>query len=652
MKHFGSVEKAMMITIDGFDPVYAKPLLEKGVLPNIARFMEIGATTKKMDMQGALPTYTPPNWCTLATGAWAGTHGITCFWNHTLGEPLDKLSTGFDSTKCRAEYIHDALARQGKKSIVVGWPTTWPPTNKETILIDGSGIHPFITESLDYEKFVRGSIHTEQSIFVSHIVDDSGAECFVTEEVTEKKFGVTTTEQVQKVTGLSVDESILEGAADEISVPIKAPEGWAVDVQDAKESIMLVNNGKERRYLLLKADDGAYNTIEVYRSKKDDAPIGVVTADAWSEMIYDTFVTDEGELHGAAYQIRLIEIAEDGSSFELYGTFATDMDSQNHVYPPSMRKMLFEALGAPIMWSNCGRRDYVKNLIMVETMEMSCRWIMDAVDYLMENEEWDLVLQGLHIIDQGNHAHLTGIQEPGEVGAMNKAFLERYYRLADEYVGRSFKWIDRGVTVFVASDHGGLAVGDDSNEIGDAWKLNIGLMQELGYTVLKEIDGVQEIDWTQTKAIAQRSMYIYINLKGRDPEGIVDPAEYDQLVEQIIDDLYSYRDKKTGRRVIGACFDREEMEQLNLWGDRVGDIVYTMTRDFAHDQGNTFSGVSRDGTSIRCLFMAAGPAIKSNTVIDRKVEMVDVVPTICYLLGVEPPKTVDGGVIYQLLEGF
>ena len=652
MSQYGKVNKAMMLTIDGFDPVYAKPLLENGILPNIQHFLEMGTTTKKMDMQGALPTYTPPNWCTLATGAWPGTHGITCFWDHTLGEPLDKLSTGFDSKKCQAEYIHDAMARQGKKSIVVGWPTTWPPTNEDTILIDGSGIHPFITESLDYEKFVNGSITTEIPVFQSHVVDDSGAECFVTEEVTEKKFGVTTTEQVQKVTGLSVDETILEGAADQMMVPIKEPSGWAIDTQNAKESMLFVNNGKERRYLLLKKEHGCYTTIEVYGNKQALTPMGIVKVGGWSETIIDHFVADDGERHQAAYRLRLLEIAEDGSAFCLYGTFATDMESTNHVYPPDVRKELFDALGAPIMWSNCGRNDYMKNLIMIETMEISCRWVIDAVDYLMTNKEWDIVLQGLHIIDQGNHAHLTGTQEAGSVGQMNRDFLERYYRLADEYVGRSLKWIDQGVAVFVASDHGGLAVGDDSNEIGDAWKLNIGVMEELGYTVLKEVNGIKEIDWSKTRAIAQRSQYVYINLKGRDPEGIVDPDDYDRLVEQIIDDLYNYRDKKSGRRVISAAFDREEMEQLNLWGDRVGDIVYTMTRDFAHDQGNTFSGVSRKGTSIRCFFMAAGPGIKKNTIIDRKVEMVDVVPTICYLLGVEPPKTVDGGVIYQLLEDF
>ena len=650
MKGLGKAKKVMMIGIDGFDPIYAKPLLDAGKLPNMKRFLEMGVTTPLMSMQGAMPTYTPPNWCSMATGAWPGTHGITCFWNHTLGDPLDKLSTGFDSQKCEAEYMHDALANQGLNSIVVGWPTTWPPTNERTILLDGSGIHPFITESADYEKFVICDETFDKVTFKAHIANDSGAECFVTEEVQEKKFGVTTTEHTQKVTGLSVDESILEGAADEIMAPIKAAEGWSFDTLDAKETIFLVNNGKERRYALIKAEDGIYNTVEVYVNKKAENPLGKVKLGEWSEMIYDEFTKDDGSKFGAAYRLRLLKMSNDGSSLYMYGSFATDVNSEDHVYPGAVRKELFKELGAPLMWSNCGRNDLEKNTIMYETMVLSCRWIMDAVDYLMENKEWSLVLQGLHIIDQGNHAHLTGIHLPGEEGEMNREFLEKYYILADEYISRAFKWIDKGVAVIIASDHGGLAVGDDSNELGDAWKLNIGVMQELGYTVLKEENGEQVIDWSKTTAIAQRSQYIYVNLKGRDPEGIVDPAEYEALVEKIIDDLYNYREPKTGRRIVGMALDREEMESINLYGPHVGDIFYTMTRDFAHDQGNTMPTVSRGETSIRCLFMAAGPGFKSNSIIDKKVEIVDLVPTLCYLLGVEPPQTVDGGVIYQILE--
>lgn len=82
-------------------------------------------------------------------------------------------------------------------------------------------------------------------------------------------------------------------------------------------------------------------------------------------------------------------------------------------------------------------------------------------------------------------------------------------------------------------------------------------MEELGYTIMhKDADGnsTHDVDWTKTRAVAIRGDHIYLNLKGRNPSGIVDPADRYELEEQIISDLYNYRDPKTGRRVVAlAC---------------------------------------------------------------------------------------------------
>ena len=153
-KGYGVAQKVLMIGIDGMDPIYTKKLLDAGKLPNISKFLQQGTTTKNLGMMGVLPAYTPPSWCTLATGAWPGTHGITCFWNHKVGDPLNKLTLGFNSNLCKVDYIWDAFAQQGKKTIVYGWPTSWPPRDTEnTIMVDGSGIHPFLSSETDFEKW-------------------------------------------------------------------------------------------------------------------------------------------------------------------------------------------------------------------------------------------------------------------------------------------------------------------------------------------------------------------------------------------------------------------------------------------------------------------------------------------------------------------
>ena len=136
-KGYGVADKVLMIGIDGMDPLYTKKLLQQGKLPNIAEFIKRGTTTKDIGMMGVLPAYTPPSWCTLATGAWPGTPGITDFWNHKSGDPLNKLSLGFNSNLCKVDYAWDTFAKAGKKVIVYGWPTSWPPRDTEnTIMVD------------------------------------------------------------------------------------------------------------------------------------------------------------------------------------------------------------------------------------------------------------------------------------------------------------------------------------------------------------------------------------------------------------------------------------------------------------------------------------------------------------------------------------
>ena len=49
-------------------------------------------------------------------------------------------------------------------------------------------------------------------------------------------------------------------------------------------------------------------------------------------------------------------------------------------------------------------------------------------------------------------------------------------------------------------------------------------------------------DRQRSKAFPQREIYVYVNLKGRDPEGIVEPADYDGVQQQIIDAVLAYVD--------------------------------------------------------------------------------------------------------------
>ena len=293
--------------------------------------------------------------------------------------------------------------------------------------------------------------------------------------------------------------------------------------------------------------------------------------------------------------------------------------------------------------------------MMWECAEKAFRWNFDTIDYLLDNKEWDAAFHGLHIIDFANHVHLDSFAQDNPNRELFVEYFEKYYDLADEYVGRALKWLDEGVSIIIASDHGGLMKypGYAAPDIGDAWGMTTGVMSALGYTKTKVENGKFTIDWENTRAISQRSSYIYVNLKGRDPQGIVEPEEYDDLVTQIISDLYSYRDPVHGERVFSAAFRRNEMAVLglsDLCAENLGDIFFILEPKFARDQGNSYSNTEIMGTSLQCIFMMAGEGIKEDYIIHRDVQEVDLVPTLCHLAGVEPPNGVEGGVLYQALK--
>ncbi len=122
---------------------------------------------------------------------------------------------------------------------------------------------------------------------------------------------------------------------------------------------------------------------------------------------------------------------------------------------------------------------------------------------------------------------------------------EKTYQITDDYIGEFLPMIDEGWTILLFSDHS-LVCREEENwhGIGDNMGVNVGVMEQLGYTIMQKDENgydIPEIDWKKTRAVQQRSNSIFINLKGRDRFGIVDPADKYELEEQIITDLYGYR---------------------------------------------------------------------------------------------------------------
>jgi len=140
------------------------------------------------------------------------------------------------------------------------------------------------------------------------------------------------------------------------------------------------------------------------------------------------------------------------------------------------------------------------------------------------------------------------------------------YQQADDIVGLVLdSYVDKNTLLMVVSDHGFAPFRKMVN-------LNNWLQQE-GYlstgkteSDMKIIDLFQPrmffdgVDWKRTKAYAMGLGKMFINLKGRERDGIVEQGmEYEGLRNEIIAKLRALRDPDTGKPVILGAYKREEI---------------------------------------------------------------------------------------------
>jgi len=142
-----------------------------------------------------------------------------------------------------------------------------------------------------------------------------------------------------------------------------------------------------------------------------------------------------------------------------------------------------------------------------------------------------------------------------ELGMRYGRVIEEWYQRMDRLVGRVLEKIDQETTLIVLSDHGFVS-------FRRAVHLNTWL-REQGFLTLQDnrIEGRgygQDIDWSRTQAYALGIGGIYLNLRGREPQGTVEPGEAaQQVLGEISKRLLALQDEKTGQPVIRRVLQRE-----------------------------------------------------------------------------------------------
>jgi len=136
------IKRFIVVGLDGMQLPMARRFADEGAAPNFHKLLERGACGELLP---CLPSWTPTNWGTIATGAYPGSTGLAGWFRRAYDdlEGENDHST-FASDACDAETIWEAAERQGVRSLSVFHPISWPPRVKESMvaapLYSGPGV--------------------------------------------------------------------------------------------------------------------------------------------------------------------------------------------------------------------------------------------------------------------------------------------------------------------------------------------------------------------------------------------------------------------------------------------------------------------------------------------------------------------------------
>ncbi len=232
--------------------------------------------------------------------------------------------------------------------------------------------------------------------------------------------------------------------------------------------------------------------------------------------------------------------------------------------------------------------------------------------------------------------------------------IEELYKHNDTLVGRVMEKLRPGDMMMVLSDHGFTSFRRGINL--NAW------LHENGYLALKEgCDGTSEwlrdVDWSRTRAYALGLTGVFLNVKGREAEGVVEPGEEVQALKQeLIEKMSGLVDPDRDEVGINELFDTAALYQGPYLTNAPDFIVgynhgYRISWDGA--TGVVTGPVWEDNTKAWSGDHGVDPRIVPgvffcNHKLDRDdPALVDIAPTALRLFGVQPPPHMDGRPLFD-----
>ncbi len=189
-----------------------------------------------------------------------------------------------------------------------------------------------------------------------------------------------------------------------------------------------------------------------------------------------------------------------------------------------------------------------------------------AALHFMDSTPWDFAM--VHFMSMDRLQHFAWRQYADGDAVFHPGLLDLYRRV-DGHIGALVAAAGPDAEVAFLSDHGFCSIKREVQV--NRW------LEEQGYLVLREKPdpkaGLGNVDPTRTRAYSLIPGRIFLNLRGREGGGIVEPGEdYERLRREISERLMDWRDPADGSPIIGAVMGRETVYS-GAHLDRAADLI-------------------------------------------------------------------------------
>lgn len=546
--------KVVVIGIDGLDPKLLQIYVDEGRMPNFESLMREGDFRP---LQTCMPPLSPIAWSTFITGMDAGGHGVFDFVQRdpdTL-EPYSamaretrkpgELGVGSYVVPYRGGKVENLrkgrafwqiLEEHGVPTTVFRMPANYPPVESEGKTFSGMGTPDLQGTSGTFSYYTTipwaGEV-TGGKVYVVE-VEDGHVHAAIegpTDPVrrrwveTREGEGHWVRDPLLAEFDLYIDPEEPVARLDVGGVPVMLKEGewspWVAVSFDAVPYLASVS-GIGRFYLKQVRPDLQLYVTPIQIDPADPAQT-ISTPGGWSRELYDRV--------GRFYTQ---ELPEDTKALT-YGVFTGEdfWEQAQFVYRERRR----------------------------------------ALDLFLETYEEGLLFFYFSSVDQGCHMlwQYFDPEHPSyEENEKLREGIRILYEEMDEALGAVLEAIDEDTTLIVMSDHGFAPF---------YWGVNLNTwLLEKGYVTLKDPSKqgryplFANVDWSRTTAYAVGLNGLYVNLEGRERDGVVPESEYEAMLERLERDLLEMVDPRTGRHPV-TLVTRTRRDLHGPYADSGPDII-------------------------------------------------------------------------------